>query len=164
RRPPGHTAGQADPVAPAPAAEQIETTAVLDRELQAISEKYRLPLVLCYLEGRTREEAARFVGCSLATVKRRLARGREVRESRRGGLRGGGSARPRRALASPCAAVPVPAALVGRTAGHALDLCAGNSSDVAPAILELVRQGVRPMVAVSVKGMLAVLLAGVLSV
>jgi cobalt-zinc-cadmium efflux system membrane fusion protein len=50
---------------------------VLDDELSRLPAKYRLPLVLCYLEGRTAGEAARLLGCPRGTVLSRLARGRE---------------------------------------------------------------------------------------
>ena len=43
-----------------------------------MSAKYRAPLVLCYLEGATRDEAARQLHLSLATLKRRLERGRDL--------------------------------------------------------------------------------------
>jgi hypothetical protein len=49
----------------------------LHRELAALPESIRAPLVLCYLEGRTQEEAARQLGWSLSTVRGRLQRGRE---------------------------------------------------------------------------------------
>lgn len=64
-----------------------EVCAVLDEELQALAEKYRAPLVLCYLEGHTRDEAAEHLGWSLGATKHRLQKGREllrVRLTRRG--------------------------------------------------------------------------------
>jgi RNA polymerase sigma factor (sigma-70 family) len=64
-----------------------ELWAVLDDELNKLSEAYRPAFVLCYLQGLTGDEAARQLGWSVRTLKRRLARGREllqVRLSRRG--------------------------------------------------------------------------------
>src|SRR5262249_18498923 len=54
-----------------------ELLGILDEELLALPDRYRLPLVLCYLEGATRDEAARQIGCPPATVKSRLERGRD---------------------------------------------------------------------------------------
>jgi RNA polymerase sigma factor (sigma-70 family) len=54
-----------------------ELLAVLDAELDSLPECYRAPLVLCCLEGRTRDEAAQELGWSLGTLKRRLEQGRE---------------------------------------------------------------------------------------
>src|SRR6266849_5161185 len=51
---------------------------ILDSELARLPEKYRAPLVLCYLEGATRDEAARQLGCPLGTLKSRVERGREL--------------------------------------------------------------------------------------
>ena len=50
---------------------------ILLEEVDRLPERYRLPLVLCGLEGLTREEAARSLGWPLGTLQSRLARGRE---------------------------------------------------------------------------------------
>ena len=42
--------------------EQIELRTIIDEEIGRLPERYRRPVVLCYLEGRTHEEAAR-VSC-----------------------------------------------------------------------------------------------------
>ena len=54
-----------------------ELLAVLDEELLALPESLRAPLVLCYLEGATRDEAAERLRCPLSTLKKRLERGRD---------------------------------------------------------------------------------------
>ena len=54
-----------------------EMRAILHAELATLSESFRAPLVLCYLEGLTQEEAARQLGWTAATVKGRLQRGRD---------------------------------------------------------------------------------------
>jgi RNA polymerase sigma factor (sigma-70 family) len=51
---------------------------LLDRELCALPDKYRLPLVLCDLEGRTRKAAARTLDWPEGTVAWRLAQGRAL--------------------------------------------------------------------------------------
>jgi RNA polymerase sigma factor (sigma-70 family) len=60
---------------------QVEIDAV-DEELQLLPEQFRSPLVACVLEGRTQEEAAREVGCSLSTLRRNLDKGRELLKNR----------------------------------------------------------------------------------
>jgi RNA polymerase sigma factor (sigma-70 family) len=59
-----------------------EVRAVLDEELQHLPEKYRAPLVLCYLVGKTNEEAARELGCPAGSMWWRLDRARELLRTR----------------------------------------------------------------------------------
>jgi C-terminal peptidase prc len=59
-----------------------ELGAVLDDELHRLPERLRTPLLLCYLEGRTSDQAARQLGWSLRTLERRLARGRALLRAR----------------------------------------------------------------------------------
>jgi RNA polymerase sigma factor (sigma-70 family) len=54
-----------------------ELLAALDEELDRLPPRYREPLVLCYLEGLTREETGARLGVPAATVKTRLERGRK---------------------------------------------------------------------------------------
>jgi RNA polymerase sigma factor (sigma-70 family) len=53
-----------------------EVCEVLDEELVRLPEKYRDPLLLCYLEGLTQDEAARRLGWSPGVLRGRLDRGR----------------------------------------------------------------------------------------
>ncbi len=48
----------------------------LYEELDRLAERYRAPLVLCYLEGLTHEQAAQHLRCPVRTVETRLLRGR----------------------------------------------------------------------------------------
>jgi RNA polymerase sigma factor (sigma-70 family) len=64
-----------------------EVRQALDEELQHLPERLRSPLLLCYLSGLTRDEAAKQLGWSLGTLKRRLEEGRKalrIRLDRRG--------------------------------------------------------------------------------
>jgi RNA polymerase sigma factor (sigma-70 family) len=55
---------------------------VLHEELARLSDRYRLPLLLCDLEGKTHIEAAEELGCGPATVQRRLTGARALLRSR----------------------------------------------------------------------------------
>lgn len=55
---------------------------VVDEEIAELPEKYAAPLVLCCLQGKTRDEAAEELGCAVGSIKKRLEQGRELLRSR----------------------------------------------------------------------------------
>jgi RNA polymerase sigma factor (sigma-70 family) len=59
-----------------------EVRAILDEELARLPLHYRTPVLLCYLEGLTRDEAAGRLGWGLGTLRGRLERGREMLRTR----------------------------------------------------------------------------------
>jgi RNA polymerase sigma factor (sigma-70 family) len=59
-----------------------ELRSVLDEEIAGLAEKYRAPLVLCYLEGKSRSQAALELGWPKASVTTRLGRARELLRQR----------------------------------------------------------------------------------
>ena len=62
--------------------ERIDLESVIHEELDRLPEKYRSPIVLCYLEGLTHEGAADRLGWPVGTVRGRLARARDLLRSR----------------------------------------------------------------------------------
>ncbi len=56
---------------------QAELRTVIDEEIHRLPERYRLPLLLCHLEGLRHDEVAQRLGCPVGTIESRLARGRE---------------------------------------------------------------------------------------
>jgi RNA polymerase sigma factor (sigma-70 family) len=81
-------AGKRKPAdAPPPDLSWREAVAVLHEELDRLPDRYRLPLLLCYLEGQSRDEAAKNLGWKPGAVKGCLERGRQLlagRLARRG--------------------------------------------------------------------------------
>jgi RNA polymerase sigma factor (sigma-70 family) len=63
-------------------ASQREGLAILHDELNQLADKYRAPLVLCYLEDKTQDEAARQLAWSISTFRRRLGKARELLQLR----------------------------------------------------------------------------------
>ncbi len=59
-----------------------EGLALLDEELARMPERYRAVLIVCCLEGRSRDEAAEQLGWTEAQVKGRLERAREMLRTR----------------------------------------------------------------------------------
>jgi RNA polymerase sigma factor (sigma-70 family) len=88
----------------------------LDQELSRLPERFRGLIVLCDLEGKTRKEAARQLGCPEGTVASRLARARDMlakRMARHGLAVSGGSLAT--ALSQSGASAGVPDAVVSST-------------------------------------------------
>jgi RNA polymerase sigma factor (sigma-70 family) len=59
-----------------------ELFAAVHEELNRLPERYRVPLVLCYLQERTQDEAARQLGCTEGALHGRLYRARELLRAR----------------------------------------------------------------------------------
>jgi RNA polymerase sigma factor (sigma-70 family) len=141
-----------------------ELRPVLDEELGRLPEKYRAPVVLCYLEGLTNEQAARQLRCPAGTLKTRLTRARRLLADRlaRRGLAPGAGLLAAAAL-RPAASAAVPAALVGPTARAAALVAAGKvtAAGVVSAQAARLTEGVlRAMVLMKVKLAAVALVAG----
>lgn len=112
---------------------QIDSSLVeaVHEELNQLPDRFRVPILLCDLEGRSCEEAARHLGCPIGTIGSRLARGRE---KLRGRLVRRGLAPLSGAIATAFArdshADVLPVTLVESTARLGLCLAAGKAEVV----------------------------------
>lgn len=139
-----------------------ELLTILDEELLALPESLRAPLVLCYLEGATRDEAAQRLGCPLSTLKKRLERGRAQLHD----------ALARRGLSLSAAllgtvlvgqsAAAVPDALTQKITGAAQALATGSAPGgaISPQVSQLMNGGIGMTGWNKLKTALAVLLLG----
>lgn len=69
-------------------AESDEISALVQREVARLRPKFRLPVLLKYVEGLSYQEIANVLQISIGTVSSRLNRGLKMLESRLGHLRG----------------------------------------------------------------------------
>ena len=135
---------------------------MLDKELARLPAACRSALILCYLEGRTRDQAARQTGCSLRTLDRRLDLGRQLlrdRLARRGlGL----------SVVVLAAALNEPAkANCARLAADAVQLVmqsAAIKAGVANAALKLANSGIPLTVATTAKIAIGIVLVAVMAI
>jgi RNA polymerase sigma factor (sigma-70 family) len=131
---------------PAELAARQELAQIIDEEVQRLPEKYRLPIVVCYLAGKTNEQAARELQWPLGTVKIRLARGRALlarRLARRGlalsaTLAGVG-------VSETMAGAPLPIGLPFATARAAAAFAATSASGTAGTAAALARSALKSM-------------------
>jgi RNA polymerase sigma factor (sigma-70 family) len=136
---------------------------VLDQELSRLPALYRVTVVLCDLEGKTRQEAARQLGCPEGTIASRLARARAMlakRLARHGlGVSGGALATM---LSQNVASACVPTSLASSTIQAATLVAAGQSLGpqvVSVNVAALTKGVVRAMLFAKLKMIAVVLLA-----
>jgi RNA polymerase sigma factor (sigma-70 family) len=127
---------------------------LIHAELSGLAERYRAPLVLCYLQGRSQDEAARHLGVSKATVKNRLERGRELLRVRlvRRGL-GPASLVAVAAWPSAKATATVPHVLASATVKSATALAAGQATSglLSGQVAYLLENGMKTMMLTKLK-------------
>lgn len=128
--------------------QQLDRAAVLHEELARLPEKYREPVVLCYLEGKTYQEVADQLRRPIGTVKVRLSRARGMlrgRLARRGlGLPAGLAAVE---LGAESALAAVPPFLVRRTLEAVAGVGTGKlaAGGIIPPAVELANEVIRTM-------------------
>ncbi|HEV3436356.1 MAG TPA: sigma-70 family RNA polymerase sigma factor [Gemmata sp.] len=140
-----------------------ELQPLLDRELSCLPVNYRLPVLLCDLEGKTIKEATEQLGWPQGTLAGRLARGRKMlakRLARRGVALSGGL--PAVILVQNVATACVSPSLISSTVKAAALIAAGQvpAVGVVPAKVAVLMEGVKTsMMPTKLKLFTAVLLA-----
>jgi RNA polymerase sigma factor (sigma-70 family) len=144
-----------------------EALRVVHEEVNRLAQRHQAPLVLCYLQGRTQDEAAARLGLAKGTLKMRLEQGRALLRKRlvRRGL---GPAALLVASAWPAAAASagVPASLVSSTVTAAASVAAGAAAAgaVSAKVVTLTEGGLKAMFLSKLKSAtVLVLIAGILA-
>ena len=119
-----------EPITSGPARD--DTPAVIHQEIDRLPDRYRRPVVLCYLEDMTYQQAADQLRWSEATTRGRLARARDLLRARltRRGVTLAGTGLVVAGGASPGTASAVPAALLQATVRAARHIGLGETAAV----------------------------------
>jgi RNA polymerase sigma factor (sigma-70 family) len=143
----------------------------LHEEVRRLPEKYRVPVLICYFEGLTHEQASARLGWPIGTVKGRLARARDLlrkRLNRRGVTLSDPVLAARLALPAVRATVPDWLQYATIRAARAIARPAGGSilsaSSISLSVATLTDGVLRAMIATHAKAIfLALLVAGVVT-
>jgi RNA polymerase sigma factor (sigma-70 family) len=140
----GRISNPSHPSTPGDVVEDVsnrELFRAVDAEIEQLPHTLRLPIVLCCLQGRTRDEAAEALGCSVAAIKSRLERGRGILRRR---LERRGIGLPAAFLVLGLTGERIRAALWAKTIQLAMNA-------PPPAVAVLAQAGLRTMVAGKLK-------------
>jgi RNA polymerase sigma factor (sigma-70 family) len=137
-----------------------DTAAAIHQEIDRLPDRYRRPIVLCYLEDMTYQQAASHLQWSEATTRGRLSRARELLRARltRRGVTLAAAGLSLAGAAAPGSAATVPAALLGTTVRAARHIGLGESAAVgavSTATIHLVKHAARSMMIARLKAIAA---------
>jgi len=142
--------------------ERDDLAGIVHDEVNRLPDRYRMPILLCDMEGHTCAEAARLMGCPVGTVASRLSRARDRLRAKLGG-RGVafGLAALGGALSTEAAGAVVPPALLSSTARMAVSTIAGSAASgaIPMGVITLARGTLRAMLVTKLKLTIAALVS-----
>ena len=136
--------------------EQRETFEILVTELNLLPERFRAPLILHYLEGKSRRIAAAELDCSDAALKSRLARGRRLLRHRL--TRRGIAMSVAMTASAATAKAAVAPAMIQRTASAAIKFSTTGKAGSACSLRSVsLAEGIKPMTSLTLTKSLTIL-------
>jgi RNA polymerase sigma factor (sigma-70 family) len=146
-----------EPSGPATDVARMELETALDAELSRLPDKYRLPLVLCYVEGKTNEQAARELGWPSGSMAKRLKKGRELLRARLA-RRGLAPATALLTALAETASAAVPPTLVSHSVEAARLFATGTTAGASASATALAEEVLKTMTMTKTKVLLALTL------